>query len=186
MFALEVLCSICRYFRGFRRNIDFILHIVNCCRHIKTKIARQIRTLHANTAFEAHQSTMFKRVFAHNLDHKKNWYAYNKSLLGYQNNRNPEGSKTFKCFPSEVKRVKLEDLRDDEGRQVSHYRIAGVKSNVEDVFVISTLGIVVLSLRNNCEGWLQSSLGSYMGSYINSAVLDNLEKSSRKAGPQYR
>ena len=42
---------------------------------------------------------------------------YNKSLV----------SKTFKYFPSEIKRVKLEDLRDDEGRQVSHRRFfAGV------------------------------------------------------------
>jgi hypothetical protein len=48
-----------------------------------------------------------------------NWY--NKSLV----------SKTFKYFPSEIKRVKLEDLRDDEGRQVSHRRFfAGVTKDV--------------------------------------------------------
>ena len=32
--------------------------------------------IHAKTAFEAHQWTTFKRVFAHNVDDKKNWYAY--------------------------------------------------------------------------------------------------------------
>jgi hypothetical protein len=81
--------------------------------YIKTKIARQIRILHANTAFEAHQWTMFKRVFAHNLDDKKNWYAYNKSLL----------SKTFKCFPSEVN-LNWSNVKTCETTKVAKYRIA--------------------------------------------------------------
>ena len=70
-------------------------------------------------SFEVDNSRMFKGVYVHNLDRNKNWYAYNKSFLGYQENRNPEASKTFRCFPSEVKRVKLEELRDDERGQVS-------------------------------------------------------------------
>jgi hypothetical protein len=74
---------------------------------------------------------MFKRVFAHNLDDKKNWCTYNKSLL----------SKTFKCFPSEVKLVKREDLRDDEGRQVSHrHFFAGVKTLNNRCYVLDAWG----------------------------------------------
>ena len=100
---------------------------------------------------------MFKRVYAHNLNRNKNWYAYNKSFLGCQENRNPEASKIFKCFPTEVKRVKLDELRDDEGRQVSwRHFYAGRKMNIQDVFVISTLGIVVLSLRHHIDGWLDA------------------------------
>jgi hypothetical protein len=102
-------------------------------RDIKTKIARQIRILHANTAFEPHQWTMFKRVFAHNVDDKKNGCAaYNKPLL----------SETFKCFPSEVKLVKRrEDVRDDESRQVSHrHFFARVKTLTQHMLCSRRLG----------------------------------------------
>ena len=109
-------------------------------------------------SFKVH-SKMFKRAYGHNLDRDKNWYAYNKSLLSYQENRNPEASKTFKCFPTEVKRVKLEELQDDEGRQVSWWHFyAGRKMNIQDVFVISTLGIVVLFLRHHIDGWLNTEI----------------------------
>lgn len=118
---------------------------------------------------------MFKRVYAHNLDRNKNWYAYNKSLFGYQENRNHEASKTFKCFPTEVKRAKLEELRDDEGRQVSwRHFYAGRKMNIQDVFVIPTLGIVVLSLRHHIDGWLNTEMGRNMGNVINSVSLENV------------
>ena len=115
-------------------------------RDIKTKIAHQIRILHANTAFEAHHWTMFKRVFAHNLDDKKNWCAYNKSLL----------SKAFKCFPSEVKLVKREDLRDNEGRQVSHrHFFAGVKRLTQQMLCSRRWGQV-----RHSNHYYQSKVGS--------------------------
>ena len=48
-------------------------------------------------------------------------------------------------------------LRDNEGRQVSwRHFYAGRKTNIQDVFVISTLGIVVLSLRQHIDGWLNT------------------------------
>ena len=111
-------------------------------------------------SFEVDNSRMFNRVYGHNLDRNKNWYAYNESFLGYQENRKREASKTFKCFPTDrvlKGSIKLEELRDDEGRQVSwrHFH-AGRKMNIQDVFVISTLGIVVLSLRHHIDGWLDA------------------------------
>jgi hypothetical protein len=123
--------------------------------YIKTKIARQIRILHANTAFEAHQWTMFKRVFAHNLDHQKNWCAYNKSLL----------NKTFKCFPSEVKLVKREDARDsrdDEGRQVSHrHFFAGVKTLTQQMLCSRRWGKV-----RHSNQYYQNNVGSRFGGLL--------------------
>ena len=120
---------------------------------------------------------MFKRVYSHCLDKTKNWYAYNKLLFGYQKNRGPEGCKTFQCFPTEVKRVKLAELRDDDGRQVSYrYFFAGSRKSIEYVFVISTLGIVVLSLRHETEGWLNTNLGRHMGRIINSVLLENISE----------
>ena len=77
----------------------------------------------------------------------------------------------------EVKRVKLQELRDDEGRQVSwRHFYAGRKMNIHDVFVISTLGIVVLSLRHHIDGWLNTEMGKYMGSVINSVSLENVAR----------
>jgi hypothetical protein len=68
---------------------------------------------------------MFKRVFAHNVDDKKNGCAaYNKPLL----------SETFKCFPSEVKLVKRpEDVR---GRHL----FAGVKTLTQQMSCSRRLG----------------------------------------------
>ena len=124
---------------------------------------------------------MFKRVYSHCLDKTKNWYVYNKLLFGYQKNRGPEGCKTFKCFPTEVKRVKLAELRDDDGRQVlCWYFFTGSRKSIEYVFVISTLGIVVLSLRHETEGWFNTNLGRHMGRITNSVLLENISDRHRQ------
>ncbi len=126
---------------------------------------------------------MFKRVYGHCLEENKNWYAYNASLSGYQRNRRPEASKTFQCFPSEVRRVNQQDLRDDNGRPVSYrYFFCGVKKNVKDVYVISTPGMVVLSLRHGVEGWLNTDMGRHIGGVINSVLLKNLTTGAKSKG----
>ena len=82
----------------------------------------------------------------YNLDDKKNWCAYNKSLL----------CKAFKCFPSEVKLVKREDLRDEEGRQVSHRHLfAGVKTLTQQMLCSRRLGQV-----RHSNQYYQSKVGS--------------------------
>ena len=42
------------------------------------------------------------------------------------------------------------------------------------MFVISTLGIVVLSLRHDIDGWLNTDMGRHMSDVINSVLLKNL------------
>ena len=54
-------------------------------------------------SFEVDNSRIFKRAYAHNLDRNKNWYAYNKSLLGYQESRNPEEARHSGVFRPRLK-----------------------------------------------------------------------------------
>jgi hypothetical protein len=110
---------------------------------------------------------MFKGVFAYNLDDKKNWCAYNKSLL----------SKTFKCFPSEVKLVKREDLPDDEGRQVSHRHLfAGVKTLTQQMLCSRRWGQVRHS--NQCY---QSKVGSRFGGLLLNILSFSKQSANAKA-----
>ena len=123
---------------------------------------------------------MFKSVYGHCLDKGKHWYPYNKSLPGYQKNGSPEASKTFQCFETEVKKVKLADLRDAEGHSISHRHFFAGARKVKDVYVLSSLGVVVLSLRHAAVGWLETDIGKYVGSVVNSVALDYIKMGAQE------
>ena len=118
---------------------------------------------------------MFCRIFSHCLDHCKNWYTYNSSIPGFVANKAHHNHTLFKSFPSEVKKVDITSLRDNAGRQISHRFFYSGEKRVQEVYVISTFGILVLALwqRTLSQEWLQSEMGKRLSSAINVVCLQS-------------
>ncbi len=85
----------------------------------------------------------YNRVYSDKLGRRKNWYAYNSSICGYQ--RTNEQNVVLKYLSSDLKQINIGDVRDGNGSRVSHF-IFGRKRN-EQVNAISSFGVLALGLR---------------------------------------
>ena len=85
----------------------------------------------------------YNRVYSDKLDRRKNWYAYNSSICGYQ--RTNEQNVARKYLSSDLKQINIGDVRDGNGSRVSHF-IFGRKRS-EQVYAISSFGVLALGLR---------------------------------------
>ena len=85
----------------------------------------------------------YNRVYSDKLDRRKNWYAYNSSICGYQ--RTNEQNVVLKYLSSDLKRINIGDIRDGNGCRVSHF-IFGRKRS-EQAYAISSFGVPALRLR---------------------------------------
>ncbi len=85
----------------------------------------------------------YNRVYSDKLDRRKNWYAYNSSICGYQ--RTNEQNVVLKYLSTGLKQINIGDVRDGNGSRVSHF-IFGRKRS-EQANAISSFGVLALGLR---------------------------------------
>ena len=94
---------------------------------------------------DGHHVLALNRVYSYNLAEDKCWFALYKDLCGTKSSLFC-ATEAAKAFPDEYKRVKLEELRDENGNHAfkrwfnNHHRS-------EEVFVASAFGLVAALLR---------------------------------------
>ena len=85
----------------------------------------------------------YHRIYSDKLDSQKNWYAYNRSIAGFQKSNTQHtcgGNVLFKSLQADIQQVNLCDIYDGDGRQVSPHKF-GAKKNKE-AYAITSFGIL--------------------------------------------
>ena len=123
----------------------------------------------------------YHRVYSDKLDSQKNWYAYNRSIAGFQKSNTQHtcgGNVLFKSLQADIQQVNLCDIYDGDGRQVSPHKF-GAKKNKE-AYAITSFGILALALRQrNINQDLFASTGfQRMISAVNAVALEQFGANS--------
>ena len=122
-------------------------------------------------------SPMYYRVFSHCLDSNTNWYALNSSLPGIGSLDRHYKSHVFEWFPKQVKRVDIRDLRTKDGKSVpaTAFNSKAKRSNLGEVYVLSTFAISVFALRQRqIDGnWLNSTACGAICATVNMVSLED-------------
>lgn len=112
-------------------------------------------------AIVANQETNFplQRVFGSSLNRGKHWYALSSNLCGCKLSRFSKG-KFFELFPSEIVRVKSNELWRENGERVPLEWFSIKRSNSEDEVYVATLfgilGALLKQTGSSDEGFLAS------------------------------
>ena len=112
-------------------------------------------------AIVANQETNFplQRVFGSSLNRGKHWYALSSNLCGCKLSRFSKG-KFFELFPSEIVRVKSNELWRENGERVPLEWFSIKWSNGEDRVYVATLfgilGALPKQTGSSDEGFLAS------------------------------
>ena len=120
----------------------------------------------------------YHHVYSDKLDSQKNWYAYNRSIPGFQKCNTCGGNVLFKSLQAGIQQVNLCDIYDGDGRQVSPHKF-GAKKNKE-TYAITSFGILALALRQrNINHDLFASTGfQRMISAVNAVALEQFGANS--------
>ena len=123
----------------------------------------------------------YHRVYSDKLNSQKNWYAYNRSIAGFQKSNTQHtcgGNVLFKSLQADIQQVNLCDIYDGDGRQVSPHKF-GAKKNKE-AYAITSFGILALALRQrNINHDLFASTGfQRMISAVNAVALEQFGANS--------